>query len=90
LNVIETYPALIGCNQQVFEFFREQTHLCVFDLNLSYPQNSHFMTLNLVRPTAKLALRESLLNPTEHHARTLCESIAARYIEVHVEDALFK
>ncbi|KAJ7878005.1 alpha/beta-hydrolase [Mycena olivaceomarginata] len=49
LNVIETYPAVIGYDQQVFEFFREQTHLCGFDLNLTYPQSSHFPTLNLVR-----------------------------------------
>ncbi|KAJ6518365.1 alpha/beta-hydrolase [Mycena vulgaris] len=90
LNVIETYPALIGYDQQVFEFFREQTHLCGFDLNLTYPQSGHFPTLNLIRPTANSALSESLLNPTEYRARTLHESVSARFAEVHGRDALFK
>ncbi|KAI9066342.1 alpha/beta-hydrolase [Trametes sanguinea] len=47
VNVIETYPALIGYDQDVFNYFREQEHLCGFDLNLTYPQNGHFPTLNL-------------------------------------------
>ncbi|KAJ7831716.1 alpha/beta-hydrolase [Mycena olivaceomarginata] len=90
LNVIETYPALIGYDQQVFEFFREQTHLCGFDLNLTYPQNGHFPTLNLIRPTQHLALSQSLLEPTEDRARTLQKTASARFTELHGRDALFK
>ncbi|OSD00457.1 alpha/beta-hydrolase [Trametes coccinea BRFM310] len=47
INIIETYPALIGYDQEVFNFFKEQHHLCGFDLNLTYPQNGTFPTLNL-------------------------------------------
>ncbi|KAI9056434.1 alpha/beta-hydrolase [Trametes sanguinea] len=47
INIIETYPALIGYDQEVFNYFREQHHLCGFDLNLTYPQNGTFPTLNL-------------------------------------------
>ncbi|KAJ7027721.1 alpha/beta-hydrolase [Mycena alexandri] len=90
LNVIETYPALIGYDQQVFEYFREQTHLCGFDLNLTYPQNGHFPTLDLVRPTSNSALSESLLNPAEYRARTLRESVSTKFTEVHGSDALLK
>ncbi|KAJ7686175.1 alpha/beta-hydrolase [Mycena rosella] len=90
LNVIETYPALIAYDQQVFEFFREQTHLCGFDLNLTYPQNGHFPTLNLTRPTSNSALSESLLNPTEDRARTLRESVSVRFAEVQDRDAFVR
>ena len=63
MTVIETYPQLIGYDQQVYEYFKEQyvifnirnaatdklfrSHLCGYDLNLSYPQNGTFPTLNL-------------------------------------------
>ncbi|KAJ7812365.1 alpha/beta-hydrolase [Mycena olivaceomarginata] len=90
LNVIETYPAVIGYNQQVFEFFREQTHLCGFDLNLTYLQSSHFPTLDLIRPTQNLVLSQSLLDPTEDRARTLRETASARFTELHGRDALSK
>ncbi|GJE98044.1 serine carboxypeptidase-like protein [Phanerochaete sordida] len=46
LTVIETYPQLIGYDPQVYEYFKEQSHLCGFDLNLTYPQNGHFPTLD--------------------------------------------
>ncbi|KAK7685695.1 hypothetical protein QCA50_011039 [Cerrena zonata] len=42
LNVIETYPQLIGYDPEVYNYFKEQTHLCGYDLNLTYPQNGHF------------------------------------------------
>ncbi|KAJ7258257.1 alpha/beta-hydrolase [Mycena rebaudengoi] len=90
LNVIETYPVLIGYDQQVFEFFREQTHLCGFDLNLTYPQKGTFPTLNLVGPTENSALSQSLLNSTEDRTRTLRQSAAARFAQLHGQDALFK
>ncbi|KAJ7354412.1 alpha/beta-hydrolase [Mycena albidolilacea] len=91
LNVIETYSAVISYDQQVFEFFREQTHLCGFDLNLTYPQSGHFPTLNLIRPTQNLSvLSQSLLDPTEDRARTLRETASARFTELHGRDALSK
>ncbi|EIN03589.1 alpha/beta-hydrolase [Punctularia strigosozonata HHB-11173 SS5] len=38
VQIIETYPQIIGYNSTVFEYFREQEHLCGYDLNLTYPQ----------------------------------------------------
>ncbi|GJE98051.1 serine carboxypeptidase-like protein [Phanerochaete sordida] len=46
LSVIETYPQLIGYDPEVYESFKEQSRLCGFDLNLTYPQNGTFPTLN--------------------------------------------
>ncbi|EKM50681.1 uncharacterized protein PHACADRAFT_264079 [Phanerochaete carnosa HHB-10118-sp] len=46
LTVIETYPQLIGYDQQVYAYFKEQSHLCGYDLNMTYPQNGTFPTLN--------------------------------------------
>ncbi|RDX51221.1 alpha/beta-hydrolase [Lentinus brumalis] len=51
LTTIETYPQLIGYDPEAFEFFREQQHLCGYDLNLTYPQNGHFPTLQFVNPS---------------------------------------
>ncbi|RPD60985.1 alpha/beta-hydrolase [Lentinus tigrinus ALCF2SS1-7] len=40
VTILETYPQLIGYDPAVFEYFREQEHLCGYDLNLIYPQVS--------------------------------------------------
>jgi carboxypeptidase D len=46
LTVLETFPQLIGYDPDVYNYFAEQTHLCGFDLNLTYPQQGgHFPTL---------------------------------------------
>ncbi|PCH36382.1 alpha/beta-hydrolase [Wolfiporia cocos MD-104 SS10] len=50
-TVIQTYPQLIGYDPEVFEWFREQEHLCGYDLNLTYPQDGHFPDLQLIYPT---------------------------------------
>ncbi|EMD31271.1 hypothetical protein CERSUDRAFT_119819 [Gelatoporia subvermispora B] len=47
LNVIETWPQLINYDPDVFNYFKEQDHLCGYDLNLTYPQQSNFPTLNI-------------------------------------------
>ncbi|KAI0682067.1 alpha/beta-hydrolase [Cerioporus squamosus] len=90
VNVIETYPALIGFDHDVFNYFREQTHLCGFDLNLTYPQNGHFPTLNLVQPTEDSALSQSLSNPTETRARSLQQTLAEKFTAVHGKPDLTK
>ncbi|KAI0349726.1 alpha/beta-hydrolase [Trametes cingulata] len=92
VNVIETYPALIGYDQDVFNYFRQQSHLCGFDLNLTYPQNGHFPTLNLVRPTENSGLSQSLLQPTESRARTTSfqKTIAEKFTAVHGKRSLSK
>ncbi|KAI0718592.1 alpha/beta-hydrolase [Cerioporus squamosus] len=77
LNTIETYPAIIGYDQDVFNYFREQHHLCGFDLNLTYPQTGgNFPTLNLTQ-----GLRAQLLEATETKiaVSSLREAIAAEY-----------
>ncbi|KAJ7474691.1 alpha/beta-hydrolase [Mycena latifolia] len=45
LSIIETYPQLINFDPEVYKYFKTQTHLCGYDLNLTYPQNGHFPTL---------------------------------------------
>jgi len=45
MEVIETYPQLIGYDPQVYEYFKGQAHLCGYDINLTYPQGSKFPTL---------------------------------------------
>ncbi|KAI0753313.1 alpha/beta-hydrolase [Daedaleopsis nitida] len=89
LNIIETYPAIIGYDENVFNYFREQHHLCGFDLNLTYPQTGGtFPTLQLPQ-----GLRTQLLTvaepsvpasswkeaiATEYGARVLSQSLAKR------------
>ncbi|KAJ7720800.1 alpha/beta-hydrolase [Mycena metata] len=38
VRVIETYPQLIDYDTKMYDYLREQSHLCKFDLNLTYPQ----------------------------------------------------
>ncbi|KAF8524846.1 alpha/beta-hydrolase [Hysterangium stoloniferum] len=45
LNIIETYPQLIDYDPDVYNYFKEQQHLCGYDLNLSYPGIAHFPPL---------------------------------------------
>ncbi|KAI0694640.1 alpha/beta-hydrolase [Cerioporus squamosus] len=91
VNVIETYPALIGFDHDVFSFSASSgTHLCGFDLNLTYPQNGHFPTLNLVQPTEDSALSQSLSNPTETRARSLQQTLAEKFTAVHGKPDLTK
>ncbi|KZT24766.1 alpha/beta-hydrolase [Neolentinus lepideus HHB14362 ss-1] len=49
VTTIETYPQLIGYDPEVYQYFKEQEHLCGYDLNFTYPQNGHFPTLNFTR-----------------------------------------
>ncbi|KAH9930296.1 Alpha/Beta hydrolase protein [Fomitopsis serialis] len=49
-TVLQTYPQLIDYDPEVFEWFRQQEHLCGYDLNLSYPQNGNFPDLQLIWP----------------------------------------
>jgi carboxypeptidase D len=38
VQVLETYPQIIGYDPDVLDYFRDQAHLCKLDLNLTYPQ----------------------------------------------------
>ncbi|GJJ10263.1 hypothetical protein Clacol_004489 [Clathrus columnatus] len=35
---LETYPQIIGYDIEVYKYFREQLHLCGYDLNYTFPQ----------------------------------------------------
>ncbi|KAJ3510060.1 hypothetical protein NLJ89_g4887 [Agrocybe chaxingu] len=51
LSVIETFPQIIGYDKDVFNYFKEQTALCGFDVNLTYPQNGIIPDVELIFPT---------------------------------------
>ncbi|KZP30592.1 alpha/beta-hydrolase [Athelia psychrophila] len=52
LSVLETYPQLIDYDPVVYSHFKEQEHLCGYDLNLTYPQTGgHFPDLQFIPPS---------------------------------------
>ncbi|KIL69347.1 hypothetical protein M378DRAFT_98802 [Amanita muscaria Koide BX008] len=53
LTVIETYPQLIGYDQDVFNYFKEQSQLCGFDITLSYPGRGIIPPVKFVPPTQR-------------------------------------
>lgn len=64
---METYPQLIGYDKDVYLYFKEQEHLCGYDLNLTYPQNGYFPSLKIIMPTERnisdfLAQRKTRFN----------------------------
>ncbi|KAF8074955.1 Alpha/Beta hydrolase protein [Lyophyllum atratum] len=66
LTVIETHPQLIGYDQEVYKYFKEQTKLCHYDVNLTYPQDGAIPPVPLVLPSQRnvpFFLRNSL----SHH-----------------------
>ncbi|KAF8590899.1 alpha/beta-hydrolase [Ramaria rubella] len=46
-TVLETYPQIINFDPDVFNYFREQAHLCGLDVNLTYPQEKLIPTIIL-------------------------------------------
>lgn len=73
LTVLATYPQIIGYDQEVYNYFKQQsvlhrlwvfirallmdfcfrTHLCGYDLNLTYPQNGIIPDPPLILPTQR-------------------------------------
>ncbi|PAV20210.1 alpha beta-hydrolase [Pyrrhoderma noxium] len=48
MGILGTYPQLIGYDPEVYNYFKEQAHLCGYDLNLTYPQTGGpFPTINI-------------------------------------------
>lgn len=77
LSIIETYPQLINYDPEVYLFFKNQEHLCGYDLNLTYPQKGgHFPDLKFVGPT----------DPNGPGARTKRDFRAEWSKKVFVED----
>ncbi|KAJ3547334.1 hypothetical protein NM688_g5411 [Phlebia brevispora] len=95
LTVIQTYPQLIGYDPDVFKYFQEQSHLCGYDINLTYPQDGHFPTLNPQVSTASDSVRISkratkkrlLKNALEADAPMKRSNISARSLELDHERA---
>ncbi|KAI0366274.1 alpha/beta-hydrolase [Pilatotrama ljubarskyi] len=85
VNVIETYPALIGYDQDVFAYFQEQSHLCGFDLNLTYPQHGNFPTLK-PPPSPKSVIRRQARKQTASFRR----SVAEKFVTTHGINGLGK
>ena len=55
LSIIETYPQLIGYDEAVYSWFKDQSHLCGYDLNLTYPQTGgYFPDLQFIGPSDPL------------------------------------
>ncbi|OJT09784.1 Vitellogenic carboxypeptidase [Trametes pubescens] len=71
VNTLETYPQLIGYDPEVFEWFREQEHLCGYDLNLTYPQDGHFPTLQLIEPSNPTRTIEYAKANSKHFMKAL-------------------
>ncbi|KAI0349727.1 alpha/beta-hydrolase [Trametes cingulata] len=86
VNVIETYPAIIGYDQDVFEYFREQSHLCGFDLNLTYPQKEHFPTFD-PPPSTKSVFRASRAKSRAKHA-SFMKRVVEDFANAHGEKPL--
>ncbi|GJE99868.1 serine carboxypeptidase [Phanerochaete sordida] len=38
LSLLQTYPQIIGYDTGVYDYFKQQSHLCGLDINISYPQ----------------------------------------------------
>ncbi|KAJ7035170.1 alpha/beta-hydrolase [Mycena alexandri] len=74
LTTIETYPQLIGYDPDVYNYFKTQEHLCGYDLNLTYPQNGLFPTLESVK---SLHSTDPLLNRARKSASTLLKVVQA-------------
>ncbi|RPD60993.1 alpha/beta-hydrolase [Lentinus tigrinus ALCF2SS1-7] len=93
VTILETYPQLIGYDPQAFEYFREQEHLCGFDLNLTYPQTGGtFPSLEILPPTiygsaALNATRDRLtrLNSADRSKliRSVADSLKKREASIH-------
>ncbi|KAF5315989.1 hypothetical protein D9758_018113 [Tetrapyrgos nigripes] len=53
VTVIETYPQIIGYDTEVYKYFKSQSHLCGYDVNLTYPQDGIIPSIALNLPTQR-------------------------------------
>jgi len=86
--VIETYPQLIGYDQDVFNYFKEQyvqenlfprhkkddsrsyrSHLCGFDINLTYPETKPIPPINLASSGNNMPFRLNLSRFRKFYAK---------------------
>ncbi|OJT10631.1 Pheromone-processing carboxypeptidase KEX1 [Trametes pubescens] len=81
VSILETYPAIIGYDPDVYNYFKEQHHLCGYDLNLTYPQIETFPTLKFTSGL-KAALNRAASHASRRAAKpwkdTFLDELAAR------------
>ncbi|KAF9454245.1 alpha/beta-hydrolase [Macrolepiota fuliginosa MF-IS2] len=53
LTILETYPQIIGYDQEVYKYFKAQSELCHYDVNLTYPQSGILPSIPLIEPTQR-------------------------------------
>ncbi|KLO10086.1 alpha/beta-hydrolase [Schizopora paradoxa] len=83
LQVIETYPQLIGYDTDVHKYFKEQTHLCGFDINLTYPQrDGHFAPLLNTEEDGGGGSARARSDPISRKARSKALKSSARRSEM--------
>ncbi|KLO06645.1 alpha/beta-hydrolase [Schizopora paradoxa] len=76
LQVVETYPQLIGYDPEVHQYFKEQTHLCGFDFNLTYPQHGLFPPIVNVDDTIT-ANFTAAARPRSSNSKALSKSLVS-------------
>ncbi|TEB36635.1 alpha/beta-hydrolase [Coprinellus micaceus] len=84
LSFIETFPQLIGYDPEVYQYFKEQSHLCNYDINLTYPQQGGVMPdLPVVQPRDRDIPFQLTMNTFRQS--TLFHTLAKRYDESDVQ-----
>ncbi|KIM90542.1 hypothetical protein PILCRDRAFT_186958 [Piloderma croceum F 1598] len=81
LSVIETYPQLIGYDDEIFAYFKQQEHLCGFDLNLTYPQDAHFPPLSIIPPTDRQVNDLLAQRKTPFRQQSFIDKAATRFVK---------
>ncbi|KAL0953728.1 hypothetical protein HGRIS_004919 [Hohenbuehelia grisea] len=82
LSVIETFPQIIGYDLDVYKFFKEQDHLCNYDINLTYPQQGLITSLPVVQPEDReIPFLSRLHRQSRLSKRNFVREVARRYAE---------
>ncbi|KAF6761653.1 Alpha/Beta hydrolase protein [Ephemerocybe angulata] len=83
LSVIETFPQLIGYDPEVYKYFKQQSHLCGYDLNMTYPQTAPLPDVPLQQPRdRKIPWQLAQQNQKGLH---LYHTLAKRYEESDIK-----
>ncbi|KIJ40943.1 hypothetical protein M422DRAFT_60536 [Sphaerobolus stellatus SS14] len=75
IKVLETYSQIIDFDPEVFDYFREQAHLCWLDINLSYPQPVPIPTIVLPDIDVTTSSLQSLFKVIPRKAGTMPTSL---------------
>jgi carboxypeptidase D len=70
---------LIGYDEEIYLYFKQQEHHCGFDLNLTYPQNGHFPTLTIKSPTDRPVNDLLAQRKTPFRKESLTDKAATRF-----------